>query len=376
MHFSRILSSCCVIFLLFTGYSCRNTSETKQDGEKVNIKYAEGFDITRYPDYIKVDLRDPWDTTRLLHRYLLVDKKKDLPQVFPTGHWYESRSTVWSSTLRCMAVCSMSWASQDALSVFANRNTFPVPSLRDGIDSGRITDVGNSFSPDVEKIIDLSPEVILVSPFENCSYGRVEKLDIPIIECADYMENTPLGRAEWIRFIGLFTGRESQADSLFATIERQYIELCQRVSGIKNRPTVIAEKKTGSTWFVPGGNSYMARLFADAGADYFWKDDKHAGSLALSFESVFDKAQSADFWLFKYSAPTDITLRTLASEHSPYSRFIAFEKGRVFGCNLTRNRFFEEVPLHPDLLLKDFILIFHPELFPGERCRYYHHLQP
>ena len=109
----------------------------------------------------------------------------------------------------------------------------------------------------------------------------------------------------------------------------------------------------------------MARLFADAGADYFWKDDEHAGSLALSFESVFDKAQSADFWLFKYSAPTDITLRTLASEYSPYSRFIAFEKGLVFGCNLTSNRFFEEVPLHPDLLLKDFILIFHPDLFPG-----------
>ena len=85
MHFSRILSSCCVILLLFTGYSCRNTSATKQVGEKVNIKYAEGFDITRYPDYIRVDLRDPWDTTRLLHRYLLVDKKKDLSQSLPDG---------------------------------------------------------------------------------------------------------------------------------------------------------------------------------------------------------------------------------------------------------------------------------------------------
>ena len=376
MHFPRILSSCCVILLLFTGYSCRNTSATKQDGEKVNIKYAEGFDITRYPDYIRVDLRDPWDTTRLLHRYLLVDKKKDLSQSLPDGTLIRTpvdRMVVYSSVHgsmldelgiaeRIVGVCESEYIS--------------VPSIRDGIDSGLITDVGNSFSPDVEKIIDLSPEAILVSPFENCSYGRVEKLNISIIECADYMENTPLGRAEWIRLIGLFTGRESQADSLFAAIERQYTELCQRVSGIKNRPTVIVEKKTGSTWFVPGGNSYMARLFADAGADYFWKDDEHAGSLALSFESVFDKAQSADFWLFKYSAPTDITLRTLASEYSPYSRFIAFEKGLVFGCNLTSNRFFEEVPLHPDLLLKDFILIFHPDLFPGERCRYYHHLQP
>ena len=119
MHFPRILSSCCVILLLFTGYSCRNTSATKQVGEKVNIKYAEGFDITRYPDYIRVDLRDPWDTTRLLHRYLLVDKKKDLSQSLPDG------SIVWSSTLRCTAVCSMSWALQNVSSAFANRNISP-----------------------------------------------------------------------------------------------------------------------------------------------------------------------------------------------------------------------------------------------------------
>lgn len=199
MHFSRILSSCCVILLLFTGYSCRNTSATKQDGEKVNIKYAEGFDITRYPDYIRVDLRDPWDTTRLLHRYLLVDKKKDLSQSLPDGTLIRTpvdRMVVYSSVHgsmldelgiaeRIVGVCESEYIS--------------VPSIRDGIDSGLITDVGNSFSPDVEKIIDLSPEAILVSPFENCSYGRVEKLNIPIIECADYMENTPLGRAEWIR---------------------------------------------------------------------------------------------------------------------------------------------------------------------------------
>lgn len=252
MHFPRILSSCCVILLLFTGYSCRNTSATKQVGEKVNIKYAEGFDITRYPDYIRVDLRDPWDTTRLLHRYLLVDKKKDLSQSLPDGTLIRTpvdRMVVYSSVHgsmldelgiaeRIVGVCESEYIS--------------VPSIRDGIDSGLITDVGNSFSPDVEKIIDLSPEAILVSPFENCSYGRVEKLNIPIIECADYMENTPLGRAEWIRLIGLFTGRESQADSLFAAIERQYTELCQRVSGIKNRPTVIAEKKNGIDMVRPG----------------------------------------------------------------------------------------------------------------------------
>lgn len=376
MHFSRILSSCCVIFLLFTGYSCRNTSETKQDGEKVNIKYAEGFDITRYPDYIKVDLRDPWDTTRLLHRYLLVDKKKDLPQGLPDGTLVRipvDRMVVYSSVHgsmldelgiagRIVGVCESEYISG---SIVTRRNRLGTNNRRRQLLLPRC---GKNHRPIARSHLGFTLRKLQLRTCRETGHSHHRM-------CRLYGKHT-FGTSRMDTVHRFIHRSESQADSLFATIERQYIELCQRVSGIKNRPTVIAEKKTGSTWFVPGGNSYMARLFADAGADYFWKDDKHAGSLALSFESVFDKAQSADFWLFKYSAPTDITLRTLASEHSPYSRFIAFEKGRVFGCNLTRNRFFEEVPLHPDLLLKDFILIFHPELFPGERCRYYHHLQP
>lgn len=376
MTLLRATTLCGLLLLALTAFSCRHEKSEDDNGKRADIKYAEGFEIVRHDNFTTVDIRDPWDTTRLLHRYILVDKNADLPQPLPEG-------TLVRTPLEHMVVYSSVHGSMlDALGIadriagVCESQYIANATLRRRLNEGRIVDVGNSFAPDIEKIIDLSPEAIWVSPFENSGYGRVEKLGIPIIECADYMENSPLGRAEWIRLVGLFTGRESQADSLFDTIEQAYLDLRRCVAEVKNRPTVVTERKTGGTWFVPGGESYMARLLCDAGADYLWSDDRHAGSLALTFESVFDRAGEADFWLFKYSAPTDMTRTTLASEYAPYTRFKAFTEGSVYGCNLTHNLFFEEVPLHPDLLLKDFILIFHPELLPGASFRYYHRLQP
>ena len=373
---SRITAFCCLMFLASATLSCQNGTTADNNGRSTEIKYAEGFEITRHAGYTIADVRNPWDTTRLLHRYVLVDKKADLPANLPAGTVVRTpvdRTIVYSAVHGTMldelgaAGCIAGVCESEYIA-----NT----TLRAALSEQRIIDVGNSFAPDVEKIIALAPEAIFTSPFENCGYGRVEKLNVPLIECADYMENTPLGRAEWIRFIGLFVDREAQADSLFDEIEKAYLNLGQCVTGVQTRPTVVAEKKTGATWFVPGGKSYMARLFADAGADYLWKDDHHAGSLALTFESVFDRAAEADFWLFKYSAPDSMTRQTLASEYAPYTRFKAFTEGHIYGCNLSHNHFFFFFPLHPDLLLRDFILMFHPELLPGETCRYHHRLQP
>ena len=375
MNLPRILISSCLLFALYAT-SCREGKPNDDGGEKMATKYAEGFEVTRYDGYTVAELRDPWDTTRLLHRYVLVDKKAELPTGLPDG------TLVRTPVGRMIVYSSVHGSMLDALGAahgivgVCESQYIANATLRARIAGRRIVDVGNSFAPDVEKIIALAPDAIFTSPFENCGYGRVEKLNVPLIECADYMEASPLGRAEWIRFIGLFVGREAKADSLFLAIEKSYGDLQRRVEGVTRRPTVLSEKKTGATWFVPGGESYMARLFADAGADYLWKDDRHAGSLALTFESVFDRAREADFWLFKYSAPNDMTRTALIAEYAPYDRFKAVADGQVFGCNLSRNHFFEEVPLHPDLLLRDFIGIFHPGLLPDDTLRYFHRLQP
>lgn len=366
-----------IIFLIFCLIltACRH-SDTTGRGETIPLQYAKGFTLSRYLGYIMADMRDPWDTTRLLHRYILVPKGGEIPSSIPAG-------TLVRVPVERMAVyTSVHAAMIDELGAGTHITGVCEPQYihRTGLlaqlASSHTTDIGNSQAPDVEKIIDIAPETIVVSPFENCNYGRVEKLGIPIIECADYMEYTPLGRAEWIRFIGMLTGKERVADSLFAEIERRYNELRHRVAEVENRPTVLAEKKTGGTWFVPGGDSYMARLFADAGADYIWKDDTHSGSLALSWEEVYDRAREADFWLIKYTDKSDATLTTLKSEYAPYARFKAYNAGQIYGCNLHDNTFFEEVPLHPDRLLQDLIHIFHPGLSLADTLRYYHHLKP
>ena len=227
-------------------------------------------------------------------------------------------------------------------------------------------------NPDIEKVINLHPDGILLSPFENSGgYGRIEKLNIPIIECADYMETSPLGRAEWMRFFGMLTGKEAQADSLFDTVEKAYLQLKEQVKATADRPSVVSELKSGAAWYVPTGSSTMGRLYADAGAHYLFNYIKGSGSVPLSFETVLDKAQHADYWILKYNRSADMTLSGLQKEYAPYARFDAFGKQAVYGCNTRHIPFYEESPFHPDRLLKDFIKIFHPQLLPGYELQYF-----
>lgn len=188
------------------------------------------------------------------------------------------------------------------------------------------------------------------------------------------METSALGRAEWVRFYGLLFGKEAEADSLFAGVEEAYLSLRNQVKDITPKPTVITELKTGGTWYVPGGNSTMAKLYADAGARYIFADIPQSGSASLAFETVFDKGQHADFWLIKYNQQVDKTYRELKSDYAPYANFDAFRNRRVYGCNTSRISFYEEVPFHPELLLKDLVKVFHPDILKDYTPRYFTNL--
>ena len=231
-----------------------------------------------------------------------------------------------------------------------------------------------------EKIIEIEPDALFLSPFQNSGgYGKLETLKIPIIEMADYMESSALGRAEWMKFYGMLFGAEHEADSLFATVEKNYLALEKKVSDFKAQasgishkasPKILMDKQTGGVWYVPGGKSTVGRLLADAGLDYPWQDDEHSGSLALSFESVLEKGASSDIWMFRYSAPQAFTTKELLSEKAGYNQFKAFREGNLYGCNTFTSTFYEDTPFHPDLLLRDFITIAYPELGLGEPVYY------
>uniref|UniRef100_UPI0030799F96 ABC transporter substrate-binding protein n=1 Tax=Phocaeicola coprophilus TaxID=387090 RepID=UPI0030799F96 len=352
------------------------TSSLQAEGDTVRMKYSSLLQIVKHADYTVVTIRNPWDTLKVLHTYLLADREKPLPEHLPEGTVV--RTPLQKSVIYSSVHCSL-WSELDELKGIGGvcgLEYIKLPQIQEGCRNGSIVNVGNSMNPDIERIIDLRPDAILFSPFENSGgYGRVGKLNIPIIECADYMETSALGRAEWMRLYGLLLGKEAQADSLFAGIEKEYLTLTQQVKSQNlKRPTVISEMKNSSAWYIPGGNSTMGRLYQDAGADYVFAYLSNSGSVPLAFETVFDRGGNADIWLIKYNQPQDKTYSELERDYAPYARFKAFQDRKVYGCNTNHVPFYEESPFHPELLLKDLIKIFHPELLPDYNLKYFSNL--
>ena len=366
------------IWLVFWMVACSPSKKQWADVEVLStdtVHYAKGFSVERFSAYTAVSVYDPWDTTRILQRYLLVDRNQPVPADLPQGTLVKTplqKVIVYTSVHAAMI--EQLGATQEIIGVCEPRY-MDSPSVHEGVKSGRIADLGEATAPNVEKMIEIGAEVIIASPFQNSSYGPVEKIGVPIIEGADYMEDLPLGRTEWIRFYGLLFQKEQLADSIFKATEQRYLELKELTKKVKIRPTVLSEKRYGASWFVPTGNSYMAHMFADAGADYVYKDLEGRGSVPLSFESVFEKALHADLWLVKYNQEREMTYDDLQQEYTPYKNFDAFQKRHIYTCNTGKVPYYEEFPLHPDYLLKDFVWIFHPELLPNYEPRYYRKMQ-
>ncbi len=365
-----------LILLGFAFWMVACTPSGKQTSSKEalssdSIQYAQGFTVQRFDTYIMVEVRDPWDSTRLLQRYLLVDRTKSVPGGLPKGTIVKVpvKDIVIYTSVHA-AIIDQLHETDKVIGVCEPRY-MDTPAIQEGIQAGRIADLGEATSPNIEKMIEIGAELVIASPFQNSSYGPVEKIGIPIIEGADYMEAFPLGRTEWIRFYGLLFGKEEMADSIFKETEQAYLSLKDLTANIDNRPTVLSEKKFGSSWYVPSGDSYMAHLIEDAGADYMFKDLPGAGSTPLAFETVFDKAIHADIWLVKYNQSSEMTYNDLRSEYTPYENFDAFKKKRIYTCNTGAVPYYEEFPIHPEYLLKDLIRIFHPELVFGYSPRYF-----
>ncbi|MDE5677785.1 ABC transporter substrate-binding protein [Phocaeicola sp.] len=367
--FIHLLSS----VLLFSACSGKsNTSSVSITEKAIPLHYAENLTLSATTDCIIARLRNPWDTTKILHTYLLIDKDKPVPKNLPEGTPVRtplSKSIVYSS-VHCGLLIQL--GALQSIGGVCDLNYIKLPEIQTGCQNGTIADAGNGMNPDIEKIIDLHPDAILLSPFENSGgYGRIEKTGIPIIECADYMETSALGRAEWMRFYGLLFGKAQTADSLFAEVEKNYRALKALAASATHTPTVISELKNGSAWYVPGGKSTSARLYADAGADYVFAYDEHSGSVPLAFETVFDKGQDADYWLIKYNQAVDKTYSELKSDYAPYAGFRAFKEQNIYACNTGKVPFYEDSPFHPDRLLKDLIKIFHPDLLEAYELKYF-----
>lgn len=344
-----------------------NYSPKSEGGTPIGLKYAENLKLTRYPDFVKADLRNPWDTAKLLHTYILIPDSADIPADLPEGTIVRTplkNSLVYSAIhlglLEETGVIS-------GVTGICDSNFITRRSLREKIDSGEITDCGNSMSPDIERIIRLNPDGILLSPYETSgNYGKLGSLGIPLIECADYMETSPLGRAEWAKFYGLLYGNESEMEKLFSATEEKYLDLKTIASGETTKPKVLLDRLYGSSWSVPGKQTTIGIFIEDAGGVNPFAD-AGTGSRQLSGEQVLYKAGDADIWLVRYAQSSDKTMKELSEDNPIYRRFKPFREGNVYGCNTLSVAFYEEIPFHPDRLLADLIKVFHPSLLPTEQ---------
>lgn len=348
------------IFILIACSGGHNSGTS--DSDTLTLKYAEMLTVESRDGYTLVSVADPWNAGRTLHTYALVSHDADLPVDMPDATVVRTpvRRAVIATSVHCALAVELGCG--DNIAGVCDLQYINIPWIQERSRAGRISDCGNSMSPTIEKIIDTEPDAIFLSPFQNSGgYGRVGELGIPIIEMADYMETGPLARAEWMRFYGLLFGAGERADSLFDGIESRYNEL-KTMAASSPGSSVMMDKPVSGVWYVPGGNSTIGRLIADANAGYAWADDERSGSIELSFETVLDKCADADVWMMRYYSPTPLRTAALLAENTGYRQFKALREGEVYGCNTAVSTFYEDTPFHPERLLRDFIIITHPEI--------------
>ena len=431
----------------------KTTAGEAEEGDTLKMEYAKLLTIVKYGEkgtasldkdaedaeyqYAEVNVANPWKAGTLLHRYILIPKGEEgdktvtrlaLQRTLGMGCTTDTvRTPVERSAVFIAPHCQLMYelGCQQAIRGVCDLNYINIPDVRKraasagkassgnassgnassgnassgNASSGNasaqnsIVDCGSSMAPDIERIIALKPEAILVSPFENSGgYGKLDKLHIPIIEAADYMESSPLGRAEWMKFYGMLFGKgknisttvagkalttvagkaseatlpascELKADSLFAKIEKEYLKLKAEAGKLPKGLSILTERKTGNVWYVPGGQSTIGILLKDANARYIFSDDKHSGSLPMSPEQILAKGSQVDVWAFKYFGGAPLSQVQLLQEYDGYKALAAFNRGNIYQVGTSTVPYFELTSFHPELLLREFIILAHGERF-------------
>lgn len=340
--------------------------------EKVVPTYAQGFTVDYLPGNVcLVSIQDPQKENAATYRYALVARGTSRDSVPEGCEVIETpvRSVMCMTSLQLSNFIKLK-ACDLVVGITSTRHLFN-EEMNARIKSGLTAKIGIEGNFDNEVIMSMSPDVIFISPFKRGGYDTMRDTGIPLVPHLGYKEMTPLGQAEWIKFIGLFTGLEAEANAEFAAIESRYHELRAMAAGQEHRPVVFSGELRGGNWYAVGGRSFLAELFRDAGADYFLKDDPRSGGVTLDFETVYAQAESADFWRIVNSYEGDFSYDALRGLDARYADFRAFREKGVIYCNMKQKPFYESMPMEPEVVLADLIHAFHPDLLPDHRPVYY-----
>ena len=352
--------------------SCDVVSKKSDISENTNdalnlVSYAENFEI--YPLEIGYKLVIKYLSSQ--NEYYLLSDTVSIPNELT------DKTIIRTPVKSAVAFSSTQWSvfqklgEIDKVKGILESNYTKNEDILELVARGKITDVGMSTNVNAEKLINLHPDLILYTPYSGVDFSHLGRLSgATMLSFPDYLESHPLGRAEWMKVVGLLCGKEEVTNKWFDDVVRRYESLSDKCSKIEDKPTVFSDLPFENQWYVPGGKSYIAKIFADAGGDYIWKDNESTGSLHIDAESVLLKAQQADFWRVINSYDTPFTYERLENENELYQLFKAFEGKQLLVCDVRETGYFEKSQYEPDILLADFIYHFHPELLTNEWGNY------
>ena len=349
----------------------------------ITIRYAKGFTLAYQGNYKILTVTQPWADAEQAFTYVLIPRGAEIPAEVGNALVIEvpvrsfvAMSTTYYPFLENIGKLDRLVAVDDATYIYN-------PIVREKAAMGEIAVVGGGMggpSANVERLLELDPDVIMTSASgipELDVHPKLQEVGLPVVINGDYLEQTPLGRAEWGIFIAAFFDQEQEASQQFDALVQRYEEVSALAANVQERVTVFTNTDYQGTWYVPAGESYAAILIKDAGADYLWADEPGTGALPLSFETVFERAKDADFWLNPGFAAS---LQDLLAMDARYAEFEAFQTGNVFNYNARVSEaggmdYFESGVANPDVILKDLIKIFYPELLPEHTLFYYQQLK-
>ena len=374
----RILLLLFVISLI----GCKQKSTTSKDeivSSKNEIQYAAGLKIYKHHGYSIVKITNPWPEAKETFTYILQEKNGIIPDSLKQFSIIQIpiKSIVVTSTTHIPALELL--GVENTLVGFPNTDYISSVKTRKRIDAGKVREVGVNESLNTEVLIDIAPDVIVSFGLtnNNPALDNLQKSGLKVMLNGDWTEQSPLGKAEWIKFFGALYGLDSKANTIFSQIEIEYNSTLALAKKASTKPTVLSGAMYQKQWYVPQGKSWAALFLKDAKSNYLWADSKGTGGLSVPFEVILEKAQNADFWI----APGDFSsLKQMSDSNPHYNEFTAFKNKKVYSYSVNKGAkggivYFELSSSRPDWVLKDLIKILHPELLPNHKLFFFQKLE-
>ncbi|WP_026710912.1 ABC transporter substrate-binding protein [Flavobacterium filum] len=370
-----------LLLISFFFISCQQKEKNKKEiqSQENYIRYASGLSIQKQDDFSIVTVSNPWPTSDKNYTYVLYKENAIIPDSLQK---YASiqvpiQSIVVTSTTHIPALELL--GVEDKLIAFPNTDYISSEKTRTLIETGKIREIGTNQSLNTEVLLDMQPDVIIGFGVdgEKKTYDNLQQNGLKILYNGDWTEQHPLGRAEWIQLFGALFGLEEKADQVFKTIEKDYIQAKELVQNVSNKPTIFSGSVYQDQWYLPQGKSWAAQFLDNAGGNYLWAATEGTGSLSLSFETVFETAQNADFWI----GPGQFTsFEQLEKANPNYKHFKAVQNKNVYSFSSKKGKtggiiYYELASNRPDLVLKDLIKILHPDVMKDYELYFFEKLK-